>query len=508
MNYRRIPSHHNPEQSFLNPNESSIVNSTRTISSSSTSMMSTPSNNIRKLNQDHNTNGQNQIHQQGTQYLHHVNPNNNHHRQDKLKPTSNNIIKKNKPKKSTNVNLVKNKLLNLQKSLKIYGRKGHSIEEDEEEEEEDDDGRVYDDNRKNYPNSNTKGFILRRPLNMNLYDYSVFTGYADEESNYGDHFPPAIRESQIKAWESAEKISSNLIFDNDSDLSDDEYINEGETHEEVEQFKPTELPPPQLQKDQPQQHNQNCLLESINSIPGYTKEELSLITKRFTNQQMSIYESQFNLKNFEDEERKLLWKFRQNQQLNQEKIFSQYQSLTGKRKIQVSQKKDLLNKMFGYNNVLNQEYITNNTSYSSLDNIMNTQKSFHEDKEEITQLLDEDKEYHISIEETKLQLQALHSSLLHESFRKKYNKNLDDFDYGKFQSLIAHRLNKIYEDADINKNDHRGTTIGINNTTNSHNALASSTTDDESNEELMSFSLAFLRKCNRIETPDDNLRNV
>lgn len=433
MNYRRVPSQN--EQSILNGNDSSFMNhnnTTRSISSSSTSMISTPSNSIRKFQDE----GQQAQETKG-----------------KLRTTTNLISKtKNhhlKPKKSANVNLVKNKLLNLQKSLKLYTKSKEAVEEE-----------------KNVK----KVFVLRRPMNMNYYDYSIFREYPEgSEEGYS---PPAVKESQIKAWESAEKITNNLIFDNDSDLSDDEEMNEGETNEDIhiDNVKPLS----NLNADTAQ----NEILDMIKTIPGYTKGELEIIGKRYLKLQKLNKLNEYNPKLFEDEEKKLLYKSRQEQQMNQSKIFNQYQSLTGKRKIQVSQKKDLLNKIFGYNNTLNHEYITNNTSYSSLENVMNISKAFQEDKEEINQLLNEDKEFLMSLDDARSQLAYSKNSILNnldEPSGMKKNRKSGELDYDKFQQLIQNKLTNIYDNGIFNDND-----------------------------DFDNFAITYLRRCIKHEENNDN----
>lgn len=285
-------------------------------------------------------------------------------------------------------------------------------------------------------------------MNMNYYDYSVFREYP--VGNEEGHSPPAVKESQIKAWESAEKITNNLIFDHDSDLSDDGEINEGETNEDIhiDNVKPL--------SNITDSNAQNDILNVIKTIPGYTKGELEIIGKRYLMLQKLDKLNEYNPKIFENEERKLLYKSRQEQQMNQSKIFNQYQSLTGKRKIQVSQKKDMLNKIFGYNNTLNQEYITNNTSYSSLENVMNISKAFHEDKEEINQLLNEDKEFLLSLDEARTNLDYSKNSILNNldgPTGMKTNRKSGELDYDKFQTLIHNKLTNIYDNGMINDND-------------------------------------------------------
>lgn len=379
MSFRRISNiDHSVNESY---------NTTRV--SSGLSMISTPSNNIRKLQ---------------------------HQNEELQKPARlpGNLISKSKnphlkPKKLSNVNLVKNKLLNLQKLLKIY--KKLSTEEVDP--------------------SFSKNFILRKPIGLNTYDYSIYRGYDGYEG-----IAPTVKESQIKAWESAEKISNNLIFDNDSDLSDDD---EKEIDDQI-----------------------------ISSIPGFNNEELDIIISRFDSQQQLKYET--NYKEQEEDEKEILWNYRQQQQINHNKMFSQYSSLNSKRKVQIAQKKDFFNKMFGNSNTLNKEYITNNTTYSSIDNVLNTSKSFREDKEEITQLLNEDKQFHLLLEETKNNLMK-HQRVLVDEFNVVSKRR--DFDNDKYVSLIKAKLTKLYGGSEVDTND-----------------------------EFNGFALGYLRRC--LKYDDDN----
>lgn len=533
MNYRRILSHNNQgDQSFLNPNDSSLLNqSTRSISSSSASMISTPSNNIRKLQtqQSQLPHGQNPSHHPQNPHGHSSSfgfgnervsgvqgsgiqgageassedivghdthsstmdsGNDTFSRKSHRLRHNTNIVSKSKnhhpagsnfshnhhlkPKKSTNVNLVKNKLLNLQKSLKFYAKS-----KDEEEK-----------SVRTSPNLGHRNFVLRKPINMNSYDYSVFTNYPNG-LKVSENLPPNIKESQIKAWESAEKITNNLIFENDSDLSDDDII-EGETDEAID---PAANEP--MTNDQPER---DPIFNIIRAIPGIIPNQADIIFDGFKLlQQRSLVDQQTELNSIIEREEEMLWKDNRAQQLRREKLFKQSQSLTSKRKLQITQKKELFFKIFGANNTLNQDYITNNTSYSSLDNVMNTSKSFHEDNDEIKQILFENKEFEISLNETETNI-AHHKNVLLQDLKGDFSlnfntsthnspdqlsspNNLDDFDYDKFQALITNKISKLYEEpGDMEE----------------FNFKASAAINDEFNN----FAICYLRKC--IKVDDDN----
>ena len=335
---------------------------------------------------------------------------------------------------------VKNKLLNLQ-SLKKYMT-----------------------DEKGTDKVGTQAFAIRKPLDMNTYDYSVFANYSNESDVQNDDcLPPAVKESQVKAWESAEKITNNLIFNDSSSESDDDDEADGEPKDAKEM-----------------KHRNN---EIIQSLPGYTKGELGIIQTRFNDRQKQGP----NVTNFgDDEEKQLLWDYRKRQQVTQEKLFSQYLSLANKRKIQLAQKKDLLYKMFGYNNNVNQEYVTNNTPYSAIDNAANSLKAFHEDKEEIGLLIDEDRLYHQLLHDTKVYLNTLQNNRMGINKRKLRKVEITDFDYEKFQSIVSFKLDHLYDKFFINYNSAKP--VDMDDT-------------DEVSEELYNFTTAFLRRC--IKDTDD-----
>ncbi|ODV69067.1 hypothetical protein HYPBUDRAFT_156064 [Hyphopichia burtonii NRRL Y-1933] len=484
--FRRINSQHTAEQSYLNANDSINTTLNRTVSSSS-SIMSTPSNNIRKVQQ----------HQQPQQQ-----------ETNSKKPISS------RPMNNLNV---KKKLLNLQQSLKrkyplssptsenttrLQPAAGPTTNKSPKyNSKENDSGNHYIKNLS--PMKSNKNFILRKPMNMNRYDYSIFinndyNNYYFDSSNdvnlsHEVHIPPIIKESQIKAWESAEKITNNLIFDSSSDDDDDndddnEEIDNIDFDTSMEEIK-------QTVHDDLNLNSNNTLC--IQSIPGLTKGELQVVKTHFNHLQKM---TNLDINSLEEDELKLLWKYRETHQLNQEKAFASYQSLLGKRKVQISQKKDILHKIFGYNNNINHEYITNNTSYSALENILNTQKAFHEDKEEINSLLYEDKFYSQSLLETKNNLNLLKNNSEGINIKRKQNKrttastdiDMNDFDYDKFNSITSNRLSQIYQDF-------------FSNQPSAINPDDSADLSDVS-QELQSFTVAYLKRC--IKDDADGLGDI
>ncbi|EGV62682.1 hypothetical protein CANTEDRAFT_115294 [Yamadazyma tenuis ATCC 10573] len=232
----------------------------------------------------------------------------------------------------------------------------------------------------------------------------------------------------------------------------------------------------------------------IKSIPGFCKDEVDVLQTRFLHLQTLTASTTPSIAAYDEEERKVLWNHRQEQQALQGKHFGQYSSLTSKRKAQVQQKKDMLNRIFGYNNTLNHEYITNNTSYSALDSVMNTSKSYQEDKEEMSQLLAEDKEYHASLEESKANLRLARSVHLYngdDSFHlsilnKKLNvagAGVNEFDHYKYLQMISNKLTGVYGKHGTMKHDAGG-----------------------AHDDLTAFAMSYLRRCIRHE-PDGHDHN-
>ncbi|CCE85949.1 Piso0_005591 [Millerozyma farinosa CBS 7064] len=402
-------SQNSSDQTFSQANDTTQNNSStmRTVSSSSTSMLSTPSNNIRRNQQIR------------PQALHKETHAQKKDRAPVMLRSGNNMLK--------------NKLLNLQSSKK-YSRKDFDLA------------------------GSGAGFLSANSLVSGGYDYGVFVSANDGASGPEDKsMPPLVKQSQIKAWESAEKVSQKLIFD-DSD-----------TEEGEKESSPSE--------------------EIITSIPGYTNGELEVVVSRFRQAQQSG--PSLKLLN-DDEEKRLLWEHRKHQQANQEKLFAQQSSLSSKRKIQVQQKKEVLAKLFGHSNTLNSEYVTNNTTYSSIDNLSNSSKAFHEDKEEINALIEEDKTFHRSLQETKSFMRAYNESPLSSSFSKSKKIDIDDFDYNKFQNIIALKLSDIYMSY-INSHEN-------------DSAPPEPEESDEMSNELFHFTTDFLRSCVReAEELDDSI---
>ncbi|KAF8004678.1 hypothetical protein HF325_000135 [Metschnikowia pulcherrima] len=244
--------------------------------------------------------------------------------------------------------------------------------------------------------SNPQPFVLRKPTALANYDYSVFASSQDDD--FSGSATTLVKDSQIKAWESAEKVSADIIFDDDSleDPADHLEDDLGEANETV--FADTKSEPKVDDGERP------CLLTSI---PHYTKGELKVIIQNF--EKLRTCTSPPNYYDVEDTERKELWLYQQQQNVTQERAFTTNHTLLGKRKVQVFHKKEFLHKLFGYSNNINLECITNNTSYSACDNSFSAQKAFHEDKEEILGLLAEDKAFEEELKVAKENFTALTS---------------------------------------------------------------------------------------------------
>ena len=307
---------------------------------------------------------------------------------------------------SNGKNHVKNKLLNLQSLRRVIDEHGKGNDVDEE--------------------YLPKGYSTGRS-----YDYSVFASGTYDDDDVGHehdgHHRPLLKQSLINSFQMAENVSRNVVFD--GNISDEDEIKEEDMDNNVFQNK---------SKD-----SANSSL--IEAIPGYTKNELPILLNNFNEQQRQS----MGFKNFlEDDEIKHLWEFRKNQQAALQKLFSQYLSMSNKRKIQLAQKKDLFHKVFGYGNNVNLEYVTNNSCFSAIDNISSTQKAVLEDKEEVNGLIEEDRAFHLALQETKALMCHLASSRI--SFDKRKIKHLEyhEFDYEKFRDIVAFKLDKIYDQYD------------------------------------------------------------
>ncbi|KAK6200025.1 anaphase-promoting complex subunit 9-domain-containing protein [Scheffersomyces amazonensis] len=486
INGRIISTSHMADSTFLHPNDSLVYNTTRTVSSSSTSMISTPSNNIRRFQkhrQQQATTGQQQ-----TQRSHHDSKSQH---------------------LSKNAGIIKTKLLNLHQSSKRYvDNMNYSSQTIDE----------------SHPNRSIPSFIIHKPMNMNGYDYSVFTNYPNGiDLQHGDHLPPAIKESQIKAWESAERMTKNIIF-GDSSESEDDGLSENEGQDNNNNSINNNIYKNGSIGKRIPTRSKNIKNNIIQAIPGYTRGELQIILESFNKSGVKDDNSEAELK-------RLLNESKRDIQDRHDKIFQQAHTYNAKRQVQITQKKEVLTRLFGLSNGLNQDYITNNSIYSAFDNSSNIQKTFVEDRDEISGLLEEDRAFQLELEDTRTllmersnDLNGEGSSSVRRKRRRSFNKfDMDEIAYDKFQTIIKQKLDKIYknqlrkyegidvkdvssQDQDHNQDqdhDHDDSTTSQDDNQYSFDDYDGAITD-QFNEELHFFTLNFLRKCVKLATTDNN----
>lgn len=415
---------------------SSIFPYNRTVSSSS-SIMSTPSNNIRKFQRQR---------QQEKRNNEHLPPPSQHQRQ-----TGNS---KNDPTRtSKNGRLIKNKLLNLQQSLKqqLINRISDK-----------DPGHLHSNNSQSNTKKVTPPVFGLQKVASSPYDFSVFTKVITNEKHHDQVLFPAIKQSQIKAWESAEKICRGIIFDND-----DEYDDEESTEDESEDKK-----------------------NPIISIPGYTDGELKELFK---------YP---NLSS--QEEKKLLTEYKRKVLSLREQSLSNNNLISFRRQLQIDQKKEILSKLFNNQNKLNLDYITDNDNnnnnidsysnrnqYNVVDNnliSMDLHSLINNDMEEVNYLLEEDGNFKILQEEVKQN--AFHKKIVTDNQHHNDENGHGQFDYERFQNLTSKKLDKIY---DVHAIRYTGTNVD-----DDEYKEPSFYSDDVSNleleEELLQFTTGHLRQ--------------
>lgn len=439
----------------INMNDTTGVNNTFTFSSSTTSVISTPSNNIRRF--------------QGCQMT--------------KKPNYRFKKEMIDQKQQKNSNYVKSRLMSFLRLHKKELRDGHK-----EDDTIDVDSSV----------SNNKGSIVKKEIIQNAnrkymfsfnkeekqakqeYDYSVFVRHPWENSNHQDYMFPVVRDSQIAAWESAERVVDSVIF-NKGKSSLDDFDKSLQLYSNDNSEKKTK---------NKESKNKKSKEYVIKSIPGYCSRELEIIQNVFSQLQNRSKDQSLDMeleKTLLDEYKKLL-------QLIQQKIFTQSQSFLTKRQIQIFQKKKLLAQIFGLNNNLNLEYITQNTLYSVFDSSYSIHKTFHEDKNELTNLINEDKAFNKSLEKAKKKMNSFKNTDFEMNFKKKYKKNsfinveINDFVYEKFQATIHKKLDEIYDNFLLTFHDDNQKKKLLTNS-------KSYSFSQESNDELQLNIVFYLRKC-------------
>lgn len=390
----RVSSH-----SFADFSSHNMSNLTLRTVSSSTSTISTPSNNIRRIKQEQPF----------------VEKKNDHHKKKakSLRPS----LKPEGAKASK-------KLLNLQQLRKSYAP--------------------------------PQPFVLHKPADMSHFDYLVFTKKQKSLKEKNAMAPqslllpsspaeplkpalPPVRLSQIKAWESAESVSCNRVFEyskQDDELWFDDDSYDFGAEEEVSIDRGTD------EWNEPSSSN-----EAIALIPELSRSELEVVSAHF--KQLEMCSGVPNLDQYEREEKKALWAHAMQQSDDYEKMYSSNHTISGKRRVQVLQKRAFLQKLFGYSNNINTELTTNNSSYSSVDSSMSAQKAFHEDKEEICELLEQQQAYQQALEEVRERLVPSGSIKLGTDKQTPGIAYLE-VDQSKLVDVTSHWLSSIYDrDGDV-----------------------------------------------------------
>lgn len=370
----------------------SMYNATGRSVSSTSSMLSTPSNNIRAV--------------QSQRQMEHA-------RQQASKPPGTP-----KPQHastfSKNGRFLKSKLLNLLQSLKRFIRKGNASS-----------GEGSSNNTA--VGENNLFHLLQK---ISGYDYRLFSHRIDKGRN---SLP--VKDSQIKAWESAEKVTASIIFaespEDEVDLDSDP-----ETSEE----------PPITTNIK----HESRLLHLL-SLPGYTKPELDIVMellhkdKHFSNNPSSFDAQQ------KCERDQSINHHRQEVQAHHERAFWQTHSFATRRQIQIAQKRELIVRMFGNSNQLNAEYVTNNSCYLALDSSSNVQKVIYEDKSEMGMLLEEEQAFVDAMSDTSRKFRVLKHEI--DYYAPGTGRPAAGDEHGQdplhlnrmiMLDIIARRLGKIY----------------------------------------------------------------
>lgn len=383
----RVPSH-----SFADFSAQNISNLTLRTVSSSTSTISTPSNNIRRVRQEQPF----------------IEKKNDHKKKSKtLRPEFKPEAKASK------------KLLNFQQLKKSYAP--------------------------------TQPFVLHKPADMSHYDYLVFTKQHNTTRRSPVIAPqslllptspaepvkpslPPVRLTQIKAWESAETITSNRVFDytkqdDEAWLDDDTY--EFGADEEVS-----------IDRGNDEWTEPSVPNTIIALIPELSRTELEIVSEHFDRLQRCVESP--NIDDYEKEEKKALWAHAMQQSDEYEKLYTSNHTISGKRRVQVLQKRAFLQKLFGYSNNINTELTTNNSSYSAVDSSMSAQKAFHEDKEEICELLEQQQAYQQAIDEVRERLVPLGNLKLSSQNPTPEIAYLE-VDQSRLADVTSHWLSSIYD---------------------------------------------------------------
>lgn len=242
-------------------------------------------------------------------------------------------------------------------------------------------------------------FVIQRPNTLPGYDHLVFS-------------QGPVRQSQVLAWQLAERVASSIIFGPDSeDESDDAN---------------TLIDPVRL----------STLV--IRMVPGFTKGELDVALKATT----------------DEEAQRLVYEYKKLSHRHHEQQFLALSSVTHKRQVQLAQKKEVYSRLFGDANRLNNDYITNNLYCLAIDNLADVHELFHEDKIEVTGMVAEEKAFNLAMGETARLFSSQNSPVrkpmppvaLPTKQRRRATPPIadDDVDYEKLQTMIGQRLDGLY----------------------------------------------------------------
>lgn len=399
-----------PSLSFTDISHSGISNSLRNISSS-TSLLSTPSNNIRRVQQIHGT---------------------------KPKDTASRPRKGGVIPKGPSSTTATRKLLNLQEL-----KRSQAV---------------------------VRPFVLRKPADLSEYDYSVYAHKVGPNHETEASEKPLIKESQIRAWESAEKVSANVIFDMDASTGDEVGIFEDfNTSMEV------------ASSDEDLSFDGGATEESldrpiIQSIPDYTKGELKVILDYFD--KLQSCDSKVDMFTYEQAEKNALSIYREQQRIFHERAYSSNPKPLARRKLQVFRKRELLHRLFGYSNNINHCYITNNTAYSAFDNVLNATKALQEDHGEITDLMNLEEEF-LAIQK-EIELKILEEKRKTNSVPLTSNRSYDSVEALELLDMSNSWLTASYENLVCDSNAH-------------------SLVEPDVNPEMLACTMAYLKSCVREE---------
>lgn len=314
-------------------------------------------------------------------------------------------------------------------------------------------------------------FVLRKPADLTKYDYSVYSRKVEPPNeSHSTEALPLVRESQIRAWESAEKISSNTIFDTETVAGDDVGIFEDFNKSMEVSNSDDDLSFEACYSDDAPE------LAILRSIPDYTKSELKIILDYFD--KLQSCDSKVDNFIYEEAEKNALSIHREQQRIAHERAFKSNPKPLSKRKLQVFRKKELLHSLFGYSNNVNHSHITNNTSYSAFDNVLNASKVLQEDHDETMGLLKLEDEHVLAQAEIAEKIQTEKDHPKRDALGSNGNfepmlKNQDLLDFSS-SWLTASYEKQLFSGYGTDRLD-----------------------DSDQNSEILSYTMSYLKACVR-----------